>query len=167
MWEGMYVLHPEPRLCPAWPPSRMADPAGLPTAVLGSTWRPLHPPPTSHSWGAQPGLGSKLGTEEEWKVTMEWKVKVKDTQSCPTVCDPMNRSTPGLPVHHHLGAVWRGLAPPPPTHMGCYLFLILAKLSGQGRIIQLTTSCSNVLIFYCEIEFLPTPGSSNLSQASL
>ena len=21
-------------------------------------------------------------------------------QSCPTVCDPMNRSTPGLPVHH-------------------------------------------------------------------
>ena len=22
-------------------------------------------------------------------------------QSCPTLCDPMNRSTPGLPVHHH------------------------------------------------------------------
>ena len=22
------------------------------------------------------------------------------TQSCPTLCDPMNRSTPGLPVHH-------------------------------------------------------------------
>ena len=22
------------------------------------------------------------------------------TQSCPTICDPMNRSTPGLPVHH-------------------------------------------------------------------
>ena len=21
---------------------------------------------------------------------------------CPTLCDPMNRSTPGLPVHHHL-----------------------------------------------------------------
>ena len=25
-----------------------------------------------------------------------------DTQSCPTLCDPMNRSTPGLPVHHQL-----------------------------------------------------------------
>ena len=25
-----------------------------------------------------------------------------DTQSCPTLCDPMNSSTPGLPVHHHL-----------------------------------------------------------------
>ena len=24
------------------------------------------------------------------------------TQSCPTLCDPMNRSTPGHPVHHHL-----------------------------------------------------------------
>ena len=23
-------------------------------------------------------------------------------QSCPTLCDPMNRSTPGLPVHDHL-----------------------------------------------------------------
>ena len=23
-------------------------------------------------------------------------------QSCPTLCSPMNRSTPGLPVHHHL-----------------------------------------------------------------
>ena len=24
------------------------------------------------------------------------------TQSCPTLCDPLNRSTPGLPVHHQL-----------------------------------------------------------------
>ena len=24
------------------------------------------------------------------------------TQSCPTLCDPMNRSMPGLPVQHHL-----------------------------------------------------------------
>ena len=24
------------------------------------------------------------------------------TQLCPTVCDPMNHSTPGLPVHHQL-----------------------------------------------------------------
>ena len=25
-----------------------------------------------------------------------------DAQSCPTLCDPMNHSTPGLPVHHQL-----------------------------------------------------------------
>ena len=24
------------------------------------------------------------------------------TESCPTLCDPVNRSTPGLPVHHQL-----------------------------------------------------------------
>ena len=24
------------------------------------------------------------------------------TQSCPTLCNPMNRSTPGLPVHHQI-----------------------------------------------------------------
>ena len=24
------------------------------------------------------------------------------TQSCPILCDPMNHSTPGLPVHHQL-----------------------------------------------------------------
>ena len=24
------------------------------------------------------------------------------TQLCPTLCDPMNRNTPGLPVHHQL-----------------------------------------------------------------
>ena len=23
-------------------------------------------------------------------------------QSCPTLCDPMNHSTPGFPVHHQL-----------------------------------------------------------------
>ena len=24
------------------------------------------------------------------------------TQLCPTLCDPMNRSMPGLPIHHQL-----------------------------------------------------------------
>ena len=27
---------------------------------------------------------------------------VQSLKSCPTLCDPMNRSTPGLPVHHQL-----------------------------------------------------------------
>ena len=33
--------------------------------------------------------------------TMEYSVQFSP-QSCPTLCDPMNRSTPGLPVHHQL-----------------------------------------------------------------
>ena len=32
-----------------------------------------------------------------------WSVQFSSVaQSCPTLCDPMNHSTPGLPVHHHL-----------------------------------------------------------------
>ena len=39
-----------------------------------------------------------------WYIyTMEYSVQFSSVvQSCPTLCDPMNRSTPGLPVHHQL-----------------------------------------------------------------
>ena len=34
---------------------------------------------------------------------LDWGVQFSSvTQSCPTLCDPMNRSTPGLPAHHQL-----------------------------------------------------------------
>ena len=35
---------------------------------------------------------------KEWRSVQFSSV----TQPCPTLCDPMNRSTPGLPVHHQL-----------------------------------------------------------------
>ena len=36
-------------------------------------------------------------------ITLPAKVQFSSvTQSCPTLCDPMNCSTPGLPVHHQL-----------------------------------------------------------------
>ena len=31
-----------------------------------------------------------------------WSITSSVTQLCPTLCHPMNRSTPGLPVHHQL-----------------------------------------------------------------
>ena len=34
--------------------------------------------------------------------TQEKVAAAKLLQSCPTLCDPMNRITPGLPVHHQL-----------------------------------------------------------------
>ena len=40
-----------------------------------------------------------------WSVYILFHVSVQFSpvaQSCLTLCDPMNRSTPGLPVHHHL-----------------------------------------------------------------
>ena len=37
-------------------------------------------------------------------IAYSWKIQSvsSDAQSCPTLCVPMNRITPGLPVHHQL-----------------------------------------------------------------
>ena len=54
---------------------------------------------------------SKLGKEyikavyyhSTYLTSMQSSVQLSSvSQSCPTLCDPMNRSTPGLPVHHQL-----------------------------------------------------------------
>ena len=40
-----------------------------------------------------------------WRLLRRYSGSVQFSsvsQSCPTLCDPMNRSTPGLPVHHQL-----------------------------------------------------------------
>ena len=38
-----------------------------------------------------------------WEAVLENSVQFSSvTQSCPTLCHPMNCSTPGLPVHHQL-----------------------------------------------------------------
>ena len=50
-------------------------------------------------------------------------------QSCPTLCDPMNHSTPGLPVHHQLqyfGHLMRGADSFEKT-------LMLGKIEGRRR----------------------------------
>ena len=40
---------------------------------------------------------------EDIKILVKVSVQFSSVgQSCPTLCDPMNRSTPGLPVHHQL-----------------------------------------------------------------
>ena len=42
----------------------------------------------------------KFSLHTLWKFIFMHFISV--AQSCPSLCDPMNRSTPGLPVHHHL-----------------------------------------------------------------
>ena len=48
----------------------------------------------------QKNLGIFLGGKEFSDLTGIQFSSV--AQSCPTLCDPMNRSTPGLPVYHRL-----------------------------------------------------------------
>jgi len=47
-------------------------------------------------------LTSDFSPQFYWD-TIDTSVQLSSvTQSCPTLCDPMNRSMPGLPVHHQL-----------------------------------------------------------------
>ena len=42
--------------------------------------------------------------DERGSSNYKWRMSqfTSVTQSCPTLCDPMNRSTPSLPVHHQI-----------------------------------------------------------------
>ena len=60
------------------------------------------------------------------------------TQSCPTLCDPMDCSMPGLPVHHQLPEFtqthlyWVGDAIQPCVHMRILLYVCLKESIAQN-----------------------------------
>ena len=58
----------------------------------------------ARTWKQPKCPSTKEWMKNIWYIyTMEYSVQFSSvTQSCPTLCDPMNRSTPGLPVHHQL-----------------------------------------------------------------
>ena len=74
-------LEPEPDLS-----------AGLRGSLIAKTWKQPKGPLTDQ-W-----------IKKMWYIhTMEYSVQFSSVaQSCPTLCDPMDYSTPGLPVHHQL-----------------------------------------------------------------
>ena len=47
----------------------------------------------------EPTIQSEVSQKEKHQYSIAVAVSL---QSCPTLCNPMNRSTPGLPVHHQL-----------------------------------------------------------------
>ena len=70
-------------------------------------------------WRKEPGRLQSMGSSQ--RVGLDWGASLSlsaihsvtsseypsvqfssVTQACPTICDPMNSSTPGLPVHHQL-----------------------------------------------------------------
>ena len=55
-------------------------------------------------WTEEPGGLQSMGLRRaghDWVCMLSVQFS-SVTQSCPTLCDPMKRSTPGLPVHHQL-----------------------------------------------------------------
>ena len=79
----------------AWEIPCIEEPGGL--QLIGSQR-------VGHDW-SDLAFMHNLGPENKW-VTIKTgisKVQIRlVAQSCPTLCDPMNRSMPGLPVHHQL-----------------------------------------------------------------
>ena len=47
-----------------------------------------------------PCLDTYIQTPKSYPLV--FGVGIQFTQSCPTLCDPKNCSTPGVPVHHQL-----------------------------------------------------------------
>ena len=89
------------------------DPGSIPG--LGRSPREGIGYPLQYSWASPVAQVVKNLTamRETWVQTLGWEDPLQKgkassvqfssvTQSCPTLCDPMNRSTPGLPVYHQL-----------------------------------------------------------------
>ena len=77
-------------------------------------------------------------------------------QSCPTLCNPMNRSTPGLPVHHQLSE-------PAQTHVrqvgdGCPLFL-LSSIFPSIRVFSSESVLHIRWPKYCSFSFSISPSN--------
>ena len=55
-------------------------------------------------WTGRPGMLQSMGSQRvghNWATELNWYMCFV-AQSCPTLCNPMNRSTSGLPVHQQL-----------------------------------------------------------------
>ena len=50
----------------------------------------------------EPITQSEVSQKEKHQYSIRSDQIRSVAQSCPTLCDPKNRSTPGLPVHHQL-----------------------------------------------------------------
>ena len=79
--------------------------SGSPRSVpeIGSSWKNWEPVGKNGSQrgkGTCPGRGCVCVSVYVYMCISDQIRSV--AQSCPTLCDPMNRSTPGLPVHHQL-----------------------------------------------------------------
>ena len=91
-------------------------------------------------------------------------------QSCPTLCDPMNRSTPGLPVHHqlleftqtHVHRVGDAIQPSHPLsspspafnlsqHQGFFQMSQLFTSGGQSIGVSASTSAVRLMLSNCGI----------------
>ena len=66
---------------------------------VSDAMQPSHP----LSSPSPPDVSLTVGGRDILKYCYNWNIQFSSVaQSCPTLCDPMNHSMPGLPVHHQL-----------------------------------------------------------------
>ena len=96
-----------------------------------------------------------------WATTTIIMMFSSVTQSCPTLCDPMNRSTPGLPVHHqlleftqtHVHWVGDAIQPSHPLSSPFPPTLNLSKHQGLFRWVSSSHQVAKVLEFQLQHQF--------------
>ena len=86
-------------------------------------------------------------------------------QSCPTLCDPMNRSTPGLPVHHQLPEFTQTHVPRvvmPSSHLIlCHPLLLLPPIPPSIRVFSNETTLHMRWPKYCSFSFGISPSNEH------
>ena len=96
IFQLIFPFLPLPRILPQ---SLIVDlPSCLNPLALG--WNP--PARLVKSLQCLPNLFILEGLSSKFFISLISDQFSSVTQSCPTLCNPMNRSTPGLPVHHQL-----------------------------------------------------------------
>ena len=76
--------------------------------LCATPWTAAHQAPPSMGfsrqeyWSGVPLPSPSLHLRWDQPHDLPWRQFSSVTQSCPTLCDPMDCSTPGLPVHHQL-----------------------------------------------------------------
>ena len=88
------------------------------------------------------------------------------TQSCPTLCDPMNRSTPGLPVHHQFLEFTQTQTSiesvMPSSHLIlCYLLLLLPPIPPSIRVFSNESTLCMRWQKYCSFSFSIIPSKEH------
>ena len=93
-------------------------------------------------------VGHEEGAKEGEALLKYTKELPKNTQSCPTLCDPMNCSTQGLPVHHNSWNLLK-LMPiesvMPSNHLIlCHPLLLLSSIFSNISVFQRVSSTHQV-----------------------
>ena len=92
------IIHTDTCLGVCWHPTLLHGPSHSSWILLCSQHQATHSPFTIPFRSALARSVFISIIQVKWKSLQFSSV----TQSCPTLCDPMNHSTPGLPVHHQL-----------------------------------------------------------------